>query len=408
MTDEVAELVLRNNYLQTQALSMSEVRSAERIDETSRLITNLEKTGLLDRELEFLPDETEIEDRRLRKQGFTRPELAVVLSYAKIDLYNGLIDSGQTLEDFLIVDPLRYFPAVLRRRYSEFIPGHRLSRQILATLIANDLVNRMGPAFVRRIQVDTRADVVTIARAYTIARQICQAGPLWSTIEELDNELPATVQVTLMFEISRSLRHASYWLIERFGEDLAIKALVDRLRDNMAAVYTRTGSIMSRSAQARHETAAQNYIQMGVPENLANQMSTLLLTRPALDMADLAASYKPDVIELARLYAAANDKLGIYWLHVAAEDLKYDDRWQAVARGNLRDDFFKMRREMAEQILQHRGRYTVMDAVDKWLEGRADRVEQFRNLIEEMKLRKDIDFATLSVAAQEFRDLIAN
>jgi glutamate dehydrogenase len=177
MTDDVADLVLRNNYLQTQAISMSEVRSVERIDEMARLIANLERTGLLDREIEYLPDESEIEDRRLRKQGFTRPELAVVLSYAKIDLYDGLIASGETLEDFLVVDPLRYFPTVLRRRYTEFIPGHRLSRQILATLIANDLVNRMGPSFVKRIQVDTGANIVTIARAYTIARQLCQAPP---------------------------------------------------------------------------------------------------------------------------------------------------------------------------------------------------------------------------------------
>jgi glutamate dehydrogenase len=283
-----------------------------------------------------------------------------------------------------------------------------LSRQILATLIANDLVNRMGPSFVRRIQVDTRADVVTIARAYTIARQICQAGPLWSTIEELDNELPATVQVTLMFEISRSLRHASYWLIERFGSELAIKPAVDRLKDNMKAIYTRTGSIMSTPAQDRHQTAAEMYIDMGVPDKLAQQMSALLLTRPALDMSDLAASYKPDALDLARLYAATNEKLGIYWLHVAAEDLTYDDRWQAIARSQLRDEFFKMRRELAEQILRRRGKLTIKEAVDKWLAARADKVERFMAMIEEMKLRPDIDFATLSVAAQQLRDLIAD
>ena len=408
MTDEIAELVLRNNYLQTQAISMSEVRSVERIDEMARLITNLEKTGLLDRELEFLPDETEIEDRRLRKQGFTRPELSVVLSYAKIDLYNGLIESGQTLEDFLVVDPLRYFPAVLRRRYMDYIPGHRLSREILATLISNDLVNRMGPSFVRRIQADTGADVVTIARAYTAARQLCQAGPLWRTIEGLDNKLPATVQVLLLFEVSRSLRHASYWLIERFGHELSIETAVNRLKDNMNAVYTRTYSVMSQAAKVRHQNAAQMYIEKGVPEKLANQMSALLLTRPALDMSDLAASYKPDIIDLARLYAVTNDKLGIYWLHVAAEELKWNDRWQAVARGKLRDDFFRMRRELAEQILRRRGRHEINEAVDRWLAARSTEVERFTGLIDEMKLRPENDFATLSVAAREFRDLISN
>ncbi len=407
MTDEVAELVLRNNYLQAQAISMSQVRSVERIDEMSRLITNLEQSGLLDRELEFLPDETEIEDRRLREQGFTRPEIAVVLSYAKIDLYNGLIESGETLEDFLVVDPLRYFPAVLRRRFYDYIPGHRLSRQILATLIANDLVNRMGPSFVTRIQVDTGADVVTVARAYTIARQICMAGPLLKTIEELDYELPATTQVAMMFEISRSLRHASYWLIERFGDELAIAPTVERLKPAMQTVYTRTGGILSTAARIRHQKATQEHMENGVPENLANRMSALLLTRPALDMADLAAIYKPDVIDLAKLYAATNEKLGLYWLHECAEDLTFDHRWQAIARSKLRDEFFWMRRELAIQILTKRGKRDVDAAVDGWLDDRQVRVERFKGILKEMRLRSEIDFATLSVAARELRDLIA-
>jgi glutamate dehydrogenase len=408
MTGDVAELVLRNNYLQAQAISMSQVRSVERIDEMARLITKLEQSGLLNRALEFLPDDTEIEDRRLRKQGFTRPELAVVLSYAKIDLYNGLIESGQTLEDFLVVDPVRYFPTVLRRRYFDYFPGHRLSRQILATLIANDLVNRMGPSFVKRIQADTGADVVTVARAYTIARQVCQARPLLKTIEALDYQLPAKTQVAMMFEISRSLRHASYWLIDRFGDKLDIAAMVDRLKTGMQAVYTRTGGIMSAAARTRHQKAKDQYLAQGVPEKLANRMSALLLTRPALDMADLGYIYKPDVIDIAKLYSVTNDKLGLYWLHECAEDLTFEDRWQAIARGKLRDEFFWMRRELATQVLIRRGKRSTDAALDKWLQDRGDRVERFKARLEEMKLRSEIDFATLSVAAAELRDLISD
>jgi glutamate dehydrogenase len=407
MTDDVARLVLRNNYLQTQAISMSQVRSVERIDEMARLITNLEHSGLLDRELEFLPDEAEIEDRRLRKQGFTRPELAVVLSYAKIDLYNGLIESGETLEDFLVVDPLRYFPVVLRRRYTDYIPGHRLSRQILATLIANDLINRMGPSFVKRVQIDTGADIVTIARAYTVARQICQAGSLLKTIEGLDYEISVTTQVAMMFEISRSLRHASYWLIERFGDKLDIAATVDQLKTRVQTVYTRTGSVMSTAARLRHDKATREHMERGVSEKLANRMSSLLLTRFALDMADLSVVYKRDVIDIAKIYATTNEKLGLYWLHECAEDLVYTHRWQAVARGKLRDEFFWMRRELAEQILTVRGKRDINTAVDKWLEDRREPVDRFIATIDEMKLRSEIDFATLSVAAHELQDLIS-
>ena len=411
MTDDVAQLVLRSNYLQTQAISMSEIRSLERTDETARLIANLERTGLLDRDLEFLPDEVEIEERRSRKQGFTRPELAVVLSYAKIDLYNGLIASNETLEDFLKVDPLRYFPTVLRRRYSEFLAGHRLSRQILATLIANDIVNRMGPAFVKRIQLDTGASIVTIARAYTVARQICRAGPLLRKIESLDDEIPASAQMSMMFEVSRTLRHVCYWLIERFEDDLEIEAAVERLKAGMTTVYTRTGAAMSTAARERHQKAAASYVAMGAPEKLADRMSALLLTRAALDIVDLAAVHKRDVIESARLYSAFNQKIGFYWLHVSAEDLAVRGRWQAIARSNLRDDFYRIRRDLAAQILSKRSKRSKQDisvAVDKWLREHSAKVERFKSMVEEMKLRNDVDFATLTVAAQEMRDLIVN
>jgi glutamate dehydrogenase len=408
MTDDVAELVLRNNYLQTQAISMSQVRSVQRVDEMARLITSLEQKGLLDRELEFLPVDTEIEDRQLRKQGFTRPELAVILSYAKIDLYNGLIGSGESLDDFLVVDPLRYFPPLLRKHFAAYRAGHRLSREILATLIANDLVNRMGPSFITRLQADTEADVVTIARAYTIARQICEAGPLLRSIEELDYKLDAQTQMMLMFEISRSLRHASYWLIDRFGTKLDIAATVERLQAAMQAVYTRTGGILSTAARIRHENARRMHLENGVPEKLADRMSALLLTRPALDMADLAAMYKPDVIDIAKMYAVTNERLGIYWLHECAEDLTFEHRWQAVARGRLRDDFFWMRRDLAVQVLKQRGKRNLDEALDRWLEGRKDRVRRFKGTLDEMKLRSEIDFATLSVAAAELRDLISD
>ena len=408
MTDDVAALVLRNNYLQAQSISMSETRSVERIDEIARLISSLERTGLLNRRLEFLPDDVEIEDRRARKQGITRPELAIVLSYAKIDLYNGLIASGDTLEDFLIIDPRRYFPAVLRRRYSDLLPGHRLSRQILATLIANDIVNRMGPAFIKRVQVDTNANIVTIARAYTVARRVCRAGPLLQTIESLDNKIPAPAQVSMMFEVSRSLRHACYWLIERFGDDLKIEATVNRLEAGMASVFTRNSAVMSTGARERREKATANYMATGVPEKIANRMAELLLTRAALDIADLAEVHKRDVLETAKVYSAFNENLGLLWLHVSAEALKVQGRWQAMARSKIRDEFYRIRRDLAAQFLRKRGATNPARAVEKWLSDHSAKVERFKSMIGEMKLRGDIDFATLSVAAQELRDLISS
>jgi glutamate dehydrogenase len=406
MTDDVAELVLRNNYLQTQAISMSQIRSVERIDETARVITSLERTGLLDRELEFLPDDVEIEERKARKQGMTRPELAVILSYAKIDLYNGLTHSGEALDDFLVTHPMRYFPETLRKRYIDLIPGHRLSPQILATLIANDIVNRMGPAFMRRVQLDTGADAVTIARAYTVARQIVRAGQLNRTIEALDNDIPAEAQMAMMFDVARTQRHIVYWLIEQYADDMRIEPLVERLKDGVNTVYARSSSTMSSLARARHNRAVENYRNMGVPDALAERMATLLLTRAALDIADLAVKFDRDVLDTARVYSAFNENLGLYWLHVGAEDLKVKGRWQSQARSNLREEFYRIRRKLASTMLDRPSQKDVAPHVEAWLEARADRVERFKAMLSEMRLRNAVDFASLSVAAQELRDLI--
>ena len=386
---------------------MSEMLSAERIDEMARLITDLERTGELDRDLEFLPDDNEIEERRNRKLGLTRPELAVVLSYAKIDLYNGLIDCGEPLTDFLQIDPQRYFPDVLRRRYADLIPDHRLSREILATLIANDIVNRMGPAFVKRTQADTGASIITTARAYEVARIICRARPLLKEIEALDHIISAKAQMLMMFEISRTLRHACYWLIEQYGEDLDVVKTVDRLKAGMAKIYARSSSYVSKASQARIGKARQKWVDMGVPEKLAGKIALLLLTRAALDIVDLAADRKRDVIESARLYSAFNDGLGLQWLHNSAEDLSVSGRWQAMARNNLREDFFRLRRELGDKLLTRRGTRDSRDVAERWLEKHESEVAKFRLTLEEMKLRENIDFATLSVAAQELRNLIS-
>jgi len=266
----------------------------------------------------------------------------------------------------------------------------------------------MGPAFVKRVQADTGANIVTVARAYEVARIICRAGSLFKKIESLDDEIPASAQVAMMFEVSRTLRHTCFWLIEQFGDGLEILETVERLKDGMARLYSRSGSYLSKAARTRHEEAERRYIAMGIPEKLANRMSLLLLTRPALDMADLAAERKRDVLDAAALYATLNQTLELHWLHNRAEDLAVDGRWQAIARSNLRDEFYRLRRNLAFQLLTPRSKKDPGSIATTWLARHAREVDQFNSMMAEMKLRDEIDFATLSVAAQEFRDLISN
>jgi glutamate dehydrogenase len=251
MTDEVAALVLRNNYLQGQAISTGEFQANKRLSENAAVIRALERSGDLNRALEFLPSEEEIAERRKAGEGLTRPELAIVLAYGKIWLYRALIDSNVPEDPYLSGELIRYFPAPIRQRCGARLKRHRLRREIIATAITNSLINRMGPVFPVRAQDDTGANPAAIARAYTIAREVFAVREIWAQIEALDNRIPASVQYTAMFQTARLLRHASYWMIENLREPLDIERAVRRFAAPVAELWRALSAVLSATASAR-------------------------------------------------------------------------------------------------------------------------------------------------------------
>src|SRR6202030_1463401 len=226
MTSEVAALVLRNNYLQSQALSTLELQSTARLQEFQHLIRSLERSGELNRTLEFLPADDELAERRKNGAGLTRPELAILLAYSKIWLNNHLLASDVPEDPYLSAELERYFPAPVRERFPRAIAKHRLRREIIATATTNSLVNRMGPTFVPRAQEDTGTEPAQIARAYTAAREIFTMREVWEHIEALDNKVPAKVQYEIAFQTSRLLRHMTYWLLAHRKRELQVDAAV--------------------------------------------------------------------------------------------------------------------------------------------------------------------------------------
>ncbi len=230
MTDEVAGLVLRNNYLQCLAISGLHETAAERIFELGHLLRSLERAGTLDRTLEALPTDDEIVERHRKGQRLTRPELAMLLSYSKIWLSGRLMDTDVAEDPYLGAELTRYFPKPVQRRYPREILRHQLSREIIVTATTNSLVNRMGPGFAIRTQEDTGADVGSIARAYSIAREITGMRDLWADIEALDDKVPAALQYAMSHESMRLLRRLTYWVLRNLGTNLDIERAVSRLR----------------------------------------------------------------------------------------------------------------------------------------------------------------------------------
>jgi glutamate dehydrogenase len=404
MTDEVADLVLRNNYLQSQAISTSEFQSKERLSESAYVIRSLVRSGDLNRSLEFLPSEEEIAERRKAGEGLTRPELAIILSYGKIWLYKALINSNVPEDPYLSTELTRYFPAPVQKRFALRLKRHRLRREIISTAITNSLINRMGPVFPVRAQDDTGADPAAIARAYTIAREVFAVRDIWAQIEDLDNRIPAAVQYTAMFQTTRLLRHMSYWLLENRLGGLDIERAVRRYAAPVAELFGEFGAVLGATEQARIAAQRSHLIEQHVPDRLATHIASLEALHCALDLAEVATAARVNIRYAAQAYFDLGERIGLTWVKEQIETLAADGHWQAVARGTLRDNLYALQRKITVGVLACKGRDAAA-RVEHWIQRRAAAVESLKRIVVDLRTGAAPDFATLSVALQAVRRL---
>jgi glutamate dehydrogenase len=405
MTEEVATLVLRDNYMQTQALSVLELRAAKDLLEHAHSIRSLELSGHLDRTLEFLPPAEEIEARHKAGAGLTRPELAILLAYSKMALYSRLIDSDVPEDPYLRHELERYFPAVLQQRCRSYLHQHRLRREIIATATTNSMVNRMGPTFARRVQDDTGANAATVVRAFAISREAFRMRATWSAIEALDNKIEARSQYEMLFETARLLRFTTYWLIRSDADRLDIEAQVSRLQPGFSALDDALPRVLAGVDLASFESLREHYRAAKVPDSLARRMASLPALRSAPDLVEISAQCKLPIATAAEIYFGVGTALSLDWLRQQIEDLAIEGHWQAVARATLRDTIYNLQRVLCLQVIRAGRRLSPQRALESWLAARRPAVDSLRQSIADMKALPDMDFATLSVALQAVRRL---
>jgi glutamate dehydrogenase len=406
MTDEVAELVLRNNYLQTQAISTAESTSPERINEHAWFIRQLEKFSELNRELEHLPDDEAIEVRRKAGRGLTRPELAVVMSYAKMALYAEMIRSSVPEDPYLGKELERYFPTPMRRHYAQHVREHPLAREIIATMITNSLVNRMGSVFAFRMRDETGADVASVARAFSIAREVFEIRAIWEAIEALDNKVSASVQYSMLRATQALLKQATRWLLDRRDELPDIAAAVERLNPGAMQLIDCLPEVLQAGRLERYEGAAQLYADTGVPPALARKVAALAPMHTALDIIAVAENCKIGVRRAAEMYFQVGGALQLDWIADQIDSLHVEGVWQAKARGSLRDNLYGLHRALCAKVLGGTARRTAPRvAVLEWMAARAAKAAHLNQTLEEMRGGGQLDFATASVALQEIRRL---
>ena len=404
MTDEVAALVLRNNYLQGQAISSIEYQAKERLSESAYVIRSLERSGDLNRSLEYLPTDEELAERRKAGEGLTRPELAITLSYGKIWLYRALINSDVPEDPYLSTELNRYFPTPVQKRFQTRIRRHRLRREIISTAITNSVINRMGPVFPIRAQDDTGAEPAAIARAYTIAREVFAVRDLWAEIESLDNRIAASVQAAAMAQTTRLLQHMTYWLLENRRRDLDIEPAVKRYGAKVAVLFREFAGLLGITEQSRLSAARAQLLERHVPERLAIRIAALEPLHCALDLVEVAMAAHVDITYAAKAYFELGERIGLTWVKEQIESLSAEGHWQAVARGTLRDNLYELQREITMAVLKTKGRDAVA-RVDAWIVRHAVPVDALKRVVVDLRTGSAPDFATLSVALQAVRRL---
>ncbi len=400
MTPAVAELVLADNDLQGMTLTVAEAQGAERLDQQLRIMRALERAGELDRAVEFLPSDEALSTRAAAGRGLVRPELAVLMAYVKRSLSHELVAAGIGRDPQLERDLLAYFPPVLTERFRGAIGAHRLRNEIIATVAANDIVNRGGITFLSEMREQTGRGAADITRAYMIVKQVFDLETLWQAVSRLDNKVPAQTQTDMLLAGSRLLERATAWFL-RSNAPLDIQAQVDAFRPGVEQLADHITEILPLPQRAELARRADVLVQRRVPSEVALMVARLDFLVSAVDIVRLALGGGSGIVEIGRGFYAVGARFRLDALRMAARRLKPATAWQKVAVDALQEDFYAHQAEFAAKAIAEGGDFTA------WINAQAGALGRIEALLREIEATPNPDVAMLIVANRALRGSLA-
>ena len=404
MTREVGELVLRHNYLQTQAMSMIEAKGVHTLDNQIRLMRMLERVDRLNRDVEFLPNDEMLEERALAKQGLSRPEIAIVMSYAKIWLYDEILASDLPDDPKLEEDLLEYFPMALRGKYRREIGRHRLSREIITTRVTNSMINRVGGTFISEFMEKTGKSPPEIARAYTIAREVFQLRGLWDAIEKLDNKVPAETQAEMLLDINHLIDWVTLWFLRNGKAGLDIGSHVKEFQDGIGVLSDNLKNALPPHYMKDVKKRIRPYTDKGVPEALAIQIGNLVNLYSGCDIVRLANRRKRPVPGVAKTYFAIGARFHLGLLRASAAHLESDSHWQKLAIAALIEEIYGHQLSLARQVLDSGAKSGDSGKIiEAWVAENAAAVAPTEQLLSELRATEINDLSMIAVASRSLR-----
>jgi len=407
MTDEVSRIVLQDCKDQTRSISVTQVAGSGQLKDQIRFIQHLEKEGKLDRALEFLPTDDELSDRLANNKPLTRPELSVLVAYAKMVLKEQLVTPEITDDSFLSQLLVEYFPQQLKDRYTENMTAHPLRGEIIATSLANELVNDMGLNFVQRMQDETGASVAEAAICYTMAREVFGLDEITKSIADLNGVVDASVQCEMLYTLRRNIRRASRWFSRHRNRSLTIEQTIAFFKPVFDDLKANVHQYMVATEVEGITVKATKLIEAGVPENVAMLVCSMSTLFSALDIAQISDIEKKEVSLVSETYYKLGASIDLHWFLDQISAQPVSNHWQALARAAFREELDWQQRSLSSVVLR-----TCTDACDadtiiaKWIEENQATLERWNHMLADFKTSQSHEFAKFSVALRELNLLI--
>jgi glutamate dehydrogenase len=408
MTDEVAALVLRQNYDQNRALAAAGAQAAQMLHVHSRYLRRLEREHRIGRRLDSLPGDKEIAERRSAGLGLTVPEFAVLLAQAKISAVEQVLDSALPDDPYLRSVLTSYFPEPLQADYAAEMGRHPLRREIVTTMVVNDMVNRGGTTFLFRMNEETGASVPDISGAWLVAREVYGMADFWARVERLDGQVSVATQIALLLEGRKLTERAVRWLLANRRPPLDIQATIGSFADGVRAVGASLPGLLAGRDLATFTERQEAAIARDVPAALAERVAAMVPAYSAFDIVNVAAGTGNDVTQTAGIYFSLGGRLQIARLRDQIVALPRDDRWNTMARGTLRDDLYAAHAALARDVVTMTGPGTTEERLAAWAARNEEAVQRTLLTLTEIWETERSSLATLSVAVRAIRSLVAS
>lgn len=406
MTDEVAKLVLRDNFLQTRAISLSASQALRALELQSRYINELERTGKIDRSLEFLPDEKVLVERKLRGYGLGRPGIAVLMCYSKTILKEQILASDVPEESYMNKLLISSFPKPLQERFSKQMQDHPLRREIIATKLSNIIINEMGFTYVYRLQDETGAPVSAIVRAYMITRTVLDLESIWKQIEELGTKISAQKQIDMMMIYVRLSRRVTRWFLRSQRRTLDITQAIKIYSQGVIDLKKCMPAVYSEHVRAHYDKHYHEQIDDGIPPNLAHELTVTRGLFAATDIIEIAHKKDMKIPQVAEIYFGIGDFLDLAWIRSQVIIHPTENHWESLSREALRDDLDWQQRQLTAGFIGYDSKNKDLHSrLESWGEIHSVLIERWRHILTDLKSSTVLNYTMFFVAIRELLDL---